>query len=398
MNNNSSQKILIASPFFYPELISTGKYNTFLVRKLVENEHEVTVICSYPFYPAWRPEFSLETISGADILRGGLNITYPKQTILRRLLLEAWYCRHFLKEAKKIPGKIDIFVAIVPPIIFNLFMNIYFKDAKKVAIIHDLLGVMATSSKSLVRRFVATAMKRVESFLLRRFDKVICLSESMKNVVIHQYGLKQEHCEVHYPFSTLEKGTDNTSELKKLFPANIMHLVYSGALGEKQKPKELYQFFANVCDNKTGIWCHIFSQGPIFDQLLKYNAHERIMFHDLVPESRLFELYAYSDIQIVPQAEGTGAGAFPSKLPNLIAAGVPVLAICDKGSELEKVILEANAGKIVSGWHEKPLMEALDSLIGDTNKETRPARKARAEKYVMDHFNIDKLVDSIVNP
>ena len=36
-------------PLFYPEPISTAKHNTFLVKDLVEEKHEVIVMCSYPY-------------------------------------------------------------------------------------------------------------------------------------------------------------------------------------------------------------------------------------------------------------------------------------------------------------------------------------------------------------
>jgi colanic acid biosynthesis glycosyl transferase WcaI len=70
MADNQRKKILIASPFFYPEPISTGKYSTFLAEKLVEKDHDVTVICSYPFYPAWQPKFTRKTLAGVRIMRG----------------------------------------------------------------------------------------------------------------------------------------------------------------------------------------------------------------------------------------------------------------------------------------------------------------------------------------
>lgn len=66
MADNQRKKILIASPFFYPEPISTGKYSTFLAEKLVEKDHDVTVICSYP---AWQPKFTRKTLAGVRVIR-----------------------------------------------------------------------------------------------------------------------------------------------------------------------------------------------------------------------------------------------------------------------------------------------------------------------------------------
>ena len=202
MADNQRKKILIASPFFYPEPISTGKYNTFLAERLVEHGHDVTVICSHPFYPAWKPEFTRKTLAGVRVMRGGLRMAYPRSAVLRRLALEAWFAWHFFKEARRIKTRVDTVVAVSPPVFFAFFVKLLFKEARKVVIVHDLLGIMATSSNNLPRRLVAIIMKQVESFLLRSLDTVICLSESMKNVLVTQYRVSAAACRVHYPFAT----------------------------------------------------------------------------------------------------------------------------------------------------------------------------------------------------
>ena len=85
------QQILIVSPFFYPELISTGKANQHLAEAFVAEGHGVTVVCSHPLYPAWMPVQSSAQIPGMTIVRGGAGVRYPQAMPLRRLKLEAWF-------------------------------------------------------------------------------------------------------------------------------------------------------------------------------------------------------------------------------------------------------------------------------------------------------------------
>ena len=396
MLNQQNKRILFVSPFFYPEFISTGKYNTFLVQKFVEKGYELTVVCSYPFYPAWHPKFTDETLVGVKIIRGGLKISYPKSAVFRRLLLELWFTFYFFRASKNINASIDIVVAICPPVFFTYFVGLFFRKSKKIVIVHDLLGVMSRSSNGFSRLFVAFIMKRLESFLLRRFDKVVCLSESMRRVGLKQYGLKKDTCEVYYPFTTIENDKHEHSLLRIYFPAGFTHLVYSGALGEKQKPRELYRFFTKICKLRKNFYCHIFSSGPIFDELKQLNRNEKIRFHGLVAENHLNDLYACSDIQILPQAQGIGAGAFPSKLPNLIAAGVPILAICDKDSEVGEIIKMSGAGKSVSCWDTQQLLEACDLLLESEGEGQRAIRKARAKKFIAAKFDVNRLIASII--
>ena len=46
-----------------------------------------------------------------------------------------------------------------------------------------------------------------------------------------------------------------------------MHIVYSGALGEKQKPVKLLEFLEMLVNNNNKIMCHIFSKGHTFEEL-----------------------------------------------------------------------------------------------------------------------------------
>src|SRR5581483_4859843 len=87
-------KVLLLSPFFFPEAISTGKYNTVLAEALGKVAAEIKVITSHPFYPGWKPRYSSTALAKVSVVRGGLWIRYPSGMTLRRLVLECWYALH----------------------------------------------------------------------------------------------------------------------------------------------------------------------------------------------------------------------------------------------------------------------------------------------------------------
>lgn len=102
---NNKKKILIVSPFFYPEPISTGKFNTDFVRSLSEKGHEVTVLCFHPFYPSWKSKKSNEQIEGVTIIRGGNSLIYPKKNNFKKASFRSWVCIFCFKKASKSPKK-----------------------------------------------------------------------------------------------------------------------------------------------------------------------------------------------------------------------------------------------------------------------------------------------------
>ena len=107
--------ILLISPFFYPEPISTGKYNTDLVKELVKFGAKVTVICSHPIYPEWKVNFTTKTLTGVEIIRGGGYVRYPSNNLLRRFLLELWFAFFVFRNIIKLRKKIDVIIPVFPP-------------------------------------------------------------------------------------------------------------------------------------------------------------------------------------------------------------------------------------------------------------------------------------------
>lgn len=397
-----AKRILFLSPFFYPEEISTGKYNSFLVEKLIGRGFDVDVVCMFPFYPEWKIRVDHSAFHGANIYRYGKLVKFPKSQIFRRLLLELIYGFFVFKHLLFHKSRYSDVISIFPPVMFDLFSGAFFPVSKKrIGIVHDVQGIMAKTESSFVRRLAARLMAFVESNAYKRCDMVVCLSRSMKEVLVNEFGVAEDKCVVFYPFvsSLHQKAPDSTDELDSIFTGNYKHVVYSGALGEKQKPGELYQIMTELCKSNSGIRCHIFSRGPLFTRLLEMardEGNDSIEFHDLVKESQLSELYSRSDVQIIPQAPGTGAGAFPSKLPNLLAHGVPVFAICDKNSELYQVLGRARYSKVIHNWDSGEFVTSMEDFLDEIQRVSHDDILNHHKANILAEFDVEKFIDTLV--
>ncbi len=404
MHENLDRKnLLFLSPFFYPEAISTGKYNSRLVDALLASGHTISVVCSYPLYPDWLPKSTNKSLPKISIYRGGLNVRYPKSVILRRMVLEFWFAFHCVKSILKNRLNPDVVLAVLPPVSFLLLIPILFsKRVKVIGIVHDLQGIMAVSSPGIIRMVIAWILRKIETLALGRCDRIICLSESMKCAIQDVYGVRGVKCDVQYPFVTYDfSGNENESEyLVDKFPPGYKHIVYAGALGEKQRPAELVNFFMALCRKRKDVMCHIFSAGPIYESIKvaqKDLDETRVQLHALVPEQFLGELFKRSDIQVIPQAPGTSMGAFPSKLPNIIAAGVPIFAICDERSELSEVIRNTGTGIVAHSWNIEYLIGEINQLIDSNEDLTRDQIQRRAGYHIEKYFNIKQIINIIDN-
>lgn len=386
----NSKNILILSPFFFPEPISTGKFNTDIAIGLKNNGHKVTVLCSYPIYPNWAPNKCNDELPGIKIVRGGAKVKYTKNPILRRIILESWYAYYVFKSFFKLKNY-DIIVPVFPPsLFFYIIIPLINKKSKVVGMVHDLQEVYSKGKKGGLSKLISFLINKIEGRALRKCDKLIFLSNEMKSTAKKFYNLDERKLVVNYPFSNLEEQS-NQNKLDSVFDKTKRHVVYSGALSEKQNPYELYEFFNYASKHIQDCDFHFFSQGQIYEILKNKNVNKNINFHSLVPKDCIAELYSKSTVQIVPQSPGTSKGSLPSKLPNILVSNCKVLVITDKNSEIEKLFLDYNIDKVVTNWDYAVLLDALKELVN--NGGIIDAGPIEEIKTV---FSLKSMIESIV--
>lgn len=384
---------IILSPFFFPEPISTGKYNGLLAEGLVKAGVHVTAVCSYPIYPDWVPQANPADMPGVSSLRGGGSIKYPSKPILRRAVLEPWFAYHCVRQLKKIGKSASSVIAVFPPSLFMLLVpHLVRQNTKLIGIVHDLQGVYAGRKSGLFGRLLQRGITWVERRAFQACDHLIFLSETMRQVTIKEYGVDLKKTSVHYPFVTIPKQSDgDQAELNAHFDAGLKSIVYSGALGEKQAPEKLAKLFIAILDKHPDWQARIFSQGPIFDSLQATYQHPRLKYSPLVDARLLPALLARSDIQVVPQDVGTSDGSLPSKLPNIIAAGTKLLCITDPASELENLVNTYPAGKACTDWSLDACMNAFEELAQLSQPDLSQS------EVLLRQFTLEGLVDRINN-
>ncbi|WP_439128211.1 glycosyltransferase family 4 protein [Polaribacter sp.] len=385
---NSKKNILLISPFFYPEPISTGKFNTNFVLELAENGHKVTVLCFHPFYPDWKTNKSKKSLKGIKIIRGGAFIYYTKKTIFRRLILELSFAFFVLRKIHKHQKGKDLIISVFPPsFAFYSLLPFLNKSIRKVGMVHDLQEVYSESKKGIINKLLRFFIHKIEKKCYSNCDKLLFLSNEMKNEAKKLYHLSDSKIEVQYPFITLEEN--NTNDLNAILDKEKINVVYSGALGEKQNPKQLYQFFSEASKQINNSVFHFFSEGESFKKLQKLNKNKNIFFHPLVDKKNLKELYNKSSVQVIPQKENTSKGSLPSKLPNLLVCGTKILVITDSNCEIEELFKKNNLNLIATNWNISYLIQKLKLLL---NKKIDEQHQ---KSVALNLFTIDKIIHKI---
>jgi putative colanic acid biosynthesis glycosyltransferase WcaI len=392
------RSVLLFSPFFFPENISTGRYNSHLALALSRAGADVVAVCSYPFYPEWEVRTEeIGELEDIQCLRGGRGVRYPRSQVIRRFVLEFWYFFFARKTTQSLSGRqFDLVIDIYPPNLFSLDLSRKRKLAAPiVGIVHDLQGVMSQTKSSFFRQIIGKLIRPLERKALQRCDRLIFLSNAMMQFALDNYGLDREKCDVAYPFQSLSEKDGG-----KIPPALLAHkrtLVYSGALGEKQAPDDLLQLMDLFARRHDDYGVLVFSNGPIFDSLKEQyaTAGSPVEFHGLVPDDELEGMLRSSTIQIIPQKLSVSHGAFPSKLPNLIAIGTPVFAITDRGSEVDHILSRYSLGETTYDWDVATTIRALEDFAHDLESGVEGSGGGIDDGELVDLFTIEKLCEKI---
>jgi colanic acid biosynthesis glycosyl transferase WcaI len=88
-----------------------------------------------------------------------------------------------------------------------------------------------------------------------------------------------------------------------------------------------------------------------------------VRFVDMQPKGRLPEVVAAADVHVVPLRSGLARSSVPSKLYSILAAGRPLVASVDLGTEVARTVEQAQAGVAVPPDDPEAFTKAIIRLL-----------------------------------
>src|SRR5581483_954016 len=85
-----------------------------------------------------------------------------------------------------------------------------------------------------------------------------------------------------------------------------------------------------------------------------------------------------ADIHVVPLRRGLARASVPSKMYSILAAGRPIVASVDPGTEVANVVEQAGAGRTVAPDDPEAFTKAIAELLTDADERERMGRAGRA--------------------
>ena len=222
--------------------------------------------------------------------------------------------------------------------------------------VQDVFPDAAVDTGVLQGARVVAAASRLERWVYRRAAAVTVLSEGMAANVRAKLdpGIDPEKVVVIPNAADSDRiiPSDRHNRYRTelgLANAETTLVMYAGNLGHSQ-PLELVVSAAERFASQGRTDVHFVVNGDGVARSSVAAAAERLDTLHLVgwqPPERLGEVLAAADLHLVLLRAGLGATSVPSKVYSVLAAGRPVLASVDRGSEVERLLDASGAGATV---------------------------------------------------
>lgn len=383
-----SQRVLLVTINYRPELTGIGKYTGEMAEWLVSRGCEVRVVTAPPYYPAWKVNegysaawYQREAVGGVEVLRCPLWVPGKVSGIKRVLHLASFAITSFFPIVwGGVRWRPDLVLVIEPPLFAAPAAWLAARLGRAVAWLHvqdfevDAAFDLGILRSELLRRWVLA----LERLLLSRFDRVSSISERMVDRLVRK-GVDPEK----------RKMFPNWVELDRVFPLQEISplrrewgyssqdvvVLYSGNMGEKQGLEILLET-ASRLKARTNIHWVLCGEGAARARLeAQARGMEKVRFLPLQPIDRLNELLNAADIHVLPQRADAADLVLPSKVTNMMASGRPVVATAASGTQLAELV--EGCGHVVAPGDSLALAGAIEKLADDPDGRQRMGAEAR---------------------
>ncbi|MFM8862774.1 MAG: glycosyltransferase family 4 protein [Acidimicrobiia bacterium] len=143
-------------------------------------------------------------------------------------------------------------------------------------------------------------------------------------------------------------------------------VMYAGNVGFSQSLDLVIEAARRLVDSHPDVVFVINGGGSARPELERAAGNSpNIRFVDMQPIERLPEVLAAADVHVVPLRTGLAWSSVPSKLYSILAAGRPLVASVDEGTEVARTVVRAGAGVAVPPDDADAFVAALLGVLDD---------------------------------
>ena len=372
--------ILVLCPHFEPDVAPTGVVMTQIASGLADRGHRLHIVTSLPWYQhhAIEPGWEGSVVRHTDTDWGRITRVHPFPTDKRNIPARAAAFAGFSGLAGlaglATRSQPDVVLAMSPPLTLGLtgWAIARSRGVPFVFNIQDVFPDVAVELGAISDPRVIGLASWLERETYLRADAVTVLSEDLKDNVAAKIAGRRGRSGSPDKVRVIPNFID-TDRIRPAPKENAYRrefglegktvVMYAGNVGWSQSLDLVLAAAGHLAHDPDVAF--VINGGGVAREQLRADAAglHNVHFVDMQPAERLAEVAAAADIHVVPLRTGLARSSVPSKLYTILAAGRPVVASVDRGTEVARTVVDAGAGIAVPPDDAEAFTKAVTSLV-----------------------------------
>jgi colanic acid biosynthesis glycosyl transferase WcaI len=394
-------RLVVLCPHLAPDTAPTGTVMTRIVDELAARGHELHVVTALPWYRTHSIEAGWEgsVVRAESTSWGSITRVHPfpghdKTNLVRRALGFAGFSAlaglsalvagtRWGRAGCRGRWRVDGVLAMSPPLTLGLtgWLVHLVRRGPLVFNIQDVFPDAAVETGAITDRRVIAVARWLERVSYERSDAVTVLSDDLRdNVAAKVRPTRRGTITVIPNFVDTEAivpGERDTAYRRRMGLGDATVVMYAGNVGFSQS-LDLLLHAARAMPEVVFV---INGEGAARASLEESaRSIPNVRIADYVGPHELSDLLASADLHVVPLKAGLGRVSVPSKTYSILAAGRPVLAAIDAGTEVPRILEASGAGEAVAPDDPEVFEAALRRLLADPDDLRR--RGAAGRRWV----------------
>lgn len=397
-------RVLYVSQYFVSGDQPGGVRHWQHCRALAREGHEVTVVTSYVQH---KERVVPEEYRGRRIVRAhedGLEVVRTYSTpgygrdLRSRLSNYGTFAMWSLLAELRLPRP-DVVVASSPslPAAAAAAAVARARRARFLLEVRDLWPDSAVAMGLVTDPRVIGAARRVEHYCYRRADRIVALTEGIRDGVVASGVVPAGRVSLITNGVDLDVQPDPATPAHLPVPADAFVAMFVGAHGTYSS-LETVLGAADLLGDDPGIRVVLVGGGdrkPALKEQAAAMHLPNVVFVDPVPKRQVPAYLARAGLCLLPyQDRALFAGALPNKVFDYLAASRPILAAAPAG-ELTRLVDDAGCG-----WNvppEDPAAMAAAIRAAAAHRDDARERGARGRAYALEHYDRRRLAARFVS-
>jgi len=389
-------RILVLCPHYTPDTAPTGEVMAAIADGLIARGHELHVVTALPWYASHRiePGWTGRPVRQEDTAWGRITRVHPFPTDKRNIPARAAAFGGFtvLATAMALRGRPgarpDAVLSMSPPLTLGAagWLAARRWGVPFVFNVQDVFPDVAVELGAISNPKVIRAASWLERWTYRHADAVTVLSDDLQdNLVAKIAGTvpdARDRIRVIPNFVDTERirptaAADSPYRRRNGLVGRRV-VMYAGNVGFSQS-LDLVLAAARKLVDRTDVVFVINGQGsarPVLEE--EAAGLDNLRFVDFQPKEMLPEVLAAGDVHVVPLRRGLARSSVPSKTYSILAAGRPLVASVDEGTEVARVVEDAGAGVAVPPDDPDAFTQAVATLLDDPSRARAMGDAGRA--------------------